>query len=130
MVEADAVVVGAGIVGASCAHFLAEAGMRVCIVERGGVAGATSGSGEGNLLLSDKAPGPELDMARAGLTLWAQLARDLPDEFEYEEKGAIVVAETAAQLDSLRATVDAVCASGVEAHMLGADDLRAAEPYL
>src|SRR5215469_13410961 len=98
MTEADVVVVGAGIVGASCAHFLAEAGMRVCIVERGGVAGGTSGSGEGNILLSDKVPGPELEMARAGLALWAQLAHALSDDIEYEEKGAIVVAENAAQL--------------------------------
>src|SRR5579883_1496051 len=105
VMDADAVIVGAGIVGASCAYFLAEAGMRVCVVERSGVAGGTSGSGEGNILLSDKVPGPELEMARAGLALWAQLARDLSDDIEYEEKGAIVVAEDAAQLEALQATV-------------------------
>jgi glycine/D-amino acid oxidase-like deaminating enzyme len=130
MTEADVVVVGAGIVGASCAHFLAEARLRVCIVERGGVAGGTSGSGEGNILLSDKVPGPELAMARVGLALWAQLAHVLPDDIEYEEKGAIVVAEDAAQLEALRATVAAVTAEGVEARLLDASDLQAAEPYL
>ncbi len=130
VMDADAVIVGAGIVGASCAYFLAEAGMRVCVVERSGVAGGTSGSGEGNILLSDKVPGPELEMARAGLALWAQLARDLSDDIEYEEKGAIVVAEDAAQLEALQATVAAVSAAGVEARLLDASDLHAAEPYL
>jgi glycine/D-amino acid oxidase-like deaminating enzyme len=130
MTDSDVVVIGAGIVGASCAHFLAEAGLRVCIVERGGVAGGTSGSGEGNILLSDKVPGPELEMARAGLALWAQLARDLPDDIEYEEKGAIVVAENEAQLLALRSTVAAVSADGVDARLLDAGDLHAAEPNL
>jgi glycine/D-amino acid oxidase-like deaminating enzyme len=60
---ADAVVIGAGIVGAACAHYLATAGLRVLVVDRGQVAGGTTGAGEGNILVSDKEPGPELDLA-------------------------------------------------------------------
>ena len=53
------VVVGAGIVGAACAHVLASAGLDVTVLERGAVAGGTSSSCEGNILVSDKTPGPE-----------------------------------------------------------------------
>jgi glycine/D-amino acid oxidase-like deaminating enzyme len=128
--DADAVVIGAGIVGASCAFFLARGGLCVTIVERGGVASGTSGSGEGNILLSDKAPGPELELAKPALRLWASLARELPDDFEYEEKGSVVVAETEEHLRTLTASVRALQGAGVTARMLDTAELREAEPYL
>ncbi|MDT7673671.1 MAG: D-hydroxyproline dehydrogenase subunit beta, partial [Pseudonocardiales bacterium] len=56
----DAVVIGAGIVGAACSYYLVRAGLSVAVVERGAVAAGTTGAGEGNILVSDKAPGPEL----------------------------------------------------------------------
>lgn len=128
--NADTIVVGAGIVGAACAYFLAREGQRVIIVERGGIASGTSGAGEGNILLSDKAPGPELDMARLGCALWEQLARELPDDFEYEQKGSLVVAEHERQLDAISAHVAAMRDAGVVARLLDAAELRDAEPHL
>ena len=38
----------------------------------GPVAGGTTGAGEGNLLVSDKEPGPELDLALLSARLWAR----------------------------------------------------------
>ncbi|GAB2330587.1 hypothetical protein STREPTOSP366_57420 [Streptomyces variabilis] len=70
----DVVVVGAGMTGAACALYAARAGLDVTVVDRGPVAGGTTGAGEGNLLVSDKAPGPELDLALLSLRLWAELA--------------------------------------------------------
>jgi len=128
--RADVVVIGAGIVGASCAYFLTRGGLRVCIVERGGVAGGTSGSGEGNILLSDKSPGPELELAKLGRRVWSDLARDLPHDVEFDEKGGVVVAETEADLRSLTASVAALRGAGVAAEPLDAAALREAEPYL
>src|SRR6185312_4756080 len=54
----DAVVIGAGIVGSACAYYLSRAGLRVAVAERGTVASGTTGAGEGNILISDKEPGP------------------------------------------------------------------------
>jgi len=59
----DVVVIGAGAIGAACAYFAALAGSRVTVVDRGAIASGTSSAGEGNLLISDKAPGPELQLA-------------------------------------------------------------------
>lgn len=44
---ADVVVIGAGIVGTSCAYYLACEGLAVCLLDRAGIAGGTSGVGEG-----------------------------------------------------------------------------------
>ena len=62
----DVVIIGAGVVGAACAYYAARSGLTVAVVDRGPVAGGTTGAGEGNLLVSDKEAGPELDLALLG----------------------------------------------------------------
>ena len=100
---ADLVVVGAGVVGAACAYFAALAGLRVVVVERGTVAGGTSGAGEGNLLVSDKEPGPELELALHSLRVWREELARHAGLWEYEPKGGLVVAATGAGLAALGA---------------------------
>ena len=102
------IVVGAGIVGAACARALASAGFDITVLERGACAGGTSSSCEGNLLVSDKTPGPELDLAVLASTRWPQLAAELRDQLgdtfpsiEYEPKGGVVVAYSGAAADAL-----------------------------
>ena len=63
MKNPDAIVIGAGIVGATCALALSGAGLRVLILDRGSIASGTTSAGEGNILVSDKEPGPELELA-------------------------------------------------------------------
>jgi glycine/D-amino acid oxidase-like deaminating enzyme len=94
-------VVGAGVIGAAVARELARAGVSVTVLDRAASAGGTSASGEGNLLVSDKGPGPELELAQRSLTLWAELRESLPAQLgpgfpaiEYEPKGGLVVATT------------------------------------
>jgi glycine/D-amino acid oxidase-like deaminating enzyme len=79
-VNADVVVIGSGIIGAACARALAHAGMSVIVVDRNAPASGTSARGEGNLLVSDKAPGPELDLALLASEHWPRLAAELADE--------------------------------------------------
>jgi glycine/D-amino acid oxidase-like deaminating enzyme len=98
----DVVVVGAGVVGAACAYYLRRAGLTVTVVDRGGVAGGTTGAGEGNILVSDKEPGPELDLAIRSNGLWRELGDELGD-VELEAKGGLVVAATEAEWQALQA---------------------------
>ena len=75
---------GAGIVGAAIAARLTAAGLDVTVVDRSGPAAGTSSSGEGNLLVSDKLPGPELALALRGLDLWRQLGERAGQSIEFE----------------------------------------------
>ncbi|MEU5239626.1 NAD(P)/FAD-dependent oxidoreductase [Streptomyces lydicus] len=126
----DVVIVGAGAVGAACAYYVARSGLSVTVVDRGAVAGGTTGAGEGNLLVSDKEPGPELDLALLSARLWRELAAALPPEIEYETKGGLVVAGDEPGLAALRALSEAQTAAGVASTCLPADRLRDAEPHL
>ncbi|MEH0574226.1 MULTISPECIES: FAD-binding oxidoreductase [Streptomyces] len=126
----DVVVVGAGMVGAACALYAARAGLEVVLVDRGPVAGGTTGAGEGNLLVSDKEPGPELQLALLSARLWAELAQELGTAVEYEPKGGLVVASAPDALTALTDLATGQRAAGVETVHVGADQLHDLEPYL
>ncbi|MFJ8110542.1 NAD(P)/FAD-dependent oxidoreductase [Streptomyces sp. NPDC096132] len=126
----DVVVVGAGMVGAACALYAARAGLDVVVVDRGPVAGGTTGAGEGNLLVSDKEPGPELQLALLSQRLWAELAEQLGAAVEYEPKGGLVVASTPDALTALTDLAAGQRAAGVETVTVGPGQLHDHEPYL
>lgn len=127
----DVVVVGAGLVGAATALYAGRAGLDTVVVDRGPVAGGTTGAGEGNLLVSDKEPGPELELALLSARLWAALARDgLGGAVEYEAKGGVVVARTDRALAGLEKLAAEQRAAGVEAVPVPPDALTDLEPYL
>lgn len=121
----DVVVIGAGAVGAACAYYAARAGLDVVVVDRGPVAGGTTGAGEGNVLVSDKEPGPELDLALLSNGLWRDLAEH--DGFEFEPKGGLVVAESGGVLDVLIALA---AKQGVEHTVVTPGGLADYEPHL
>jgi D-hydroxyproline dehydrogenase subunit beta len=129
----DVAVVGAGIVGACCAFFSARRGMSVIVLDRGGLVAGTTGSGEGNILVSDKRPGPELDLALLSTRLWRELAAELSDEFgdfELEEKGGLVVAAADGDLAALLELAAGQSAAGVRHVAVDAAGLPHLEPHI
>ncbi|MGA7148858.1 MAG: FAD-dependent oxidoreductase, partial [Microbacterium sp.] len=134
---AQILVIGAGIVGAAAARELARSGHQVTVVERSAAASGTSGRGEGNVLVSDKAPGPELELSRLSRRLWPQLSRDLRDELpsvfpsiEFEPKGGLVVSTTDVGAGPLEKFAGAQRDVGVRAEVLDRAAVREMEPYL
>jgi glycine/D-amino acid oxidase-like deaminating enzyme len=127
----DVIVIGAGIVGAACAHALTAAGMRVVVLERGAIAGGSTSGGEGNILVSDKEPGPELALALLSARLWRELAEDLGEAaLEYEPKGGVVVARSTEAMAALAGLAAHQRAAGVEVEDVDASGLFALEPNL
>lgn len=133
----SAIIVGAGIVGAACARSLARRGVEVTVIDRSTVASGTTAGGEGNLLVSDKAPGAELAMALHAAALWPALAAELSEELgsrfpgtEYEQKGGLVVATTDAGAAPLLEFATAQRGAGVQAEVLTTADALAREPDL
>ncbi|RKQ92558.1 glycine/D-amino acid oxidase-like deaminating enzyme [Solirubrobacter pauli] len=125
----DVVVVGAGVVGAACAYHLAAAGVRVRILDRAYVASGSSGACEGNVLAWDKELERELPLALRSAELWQSLAERLPDDFEYDRKGSVVVAETEAEMIASAERAQVLAGLGVHGEVLDADGLRREEPH-
>jgi glycine/D-amino acid oxidase-like deaminating enzyme len=135
--RSDAVVIGAGIIGAACARALAAAGLSVTVIEAQSAGSGTSGQGEGNLLVSDKSAGPELDLAQYSLGLWDDLGAQLLEELrpsiaaiEYERKGGLVVATTEAGAGPLSAFAAGQRDAGVDAREIGPREALRLEPDL
>ena len=124
----DAIVIGAGIVGACAALSLTNAGLKVMIIDRGSVASGTTGAGEGNILVSDKDPGPELTLALKSRDLWFELQEDVGDSFELEAKGGVVVARH--DSSALMKLAEHQRAAGVLAERVNSSELHKLEPYL
>ncbi len=130
----DAIVVGAGIVGASCAHALAKAGLAVRIVERDAPARGTSGACEGNLVLWDRTSDPDLALTRVSHRRWAELAEELSAgvgiDIEYARKGSLMVIPESGGIDGARRQCDWLGGQGVRYEWLDAAGVREAEPWL
>jgi D-hydroxyproline dehydrogenase subunit beta len=127
---ADVVIVGAGAVGAACAYFLARAGLAVHVVERGAIASGTSSACEGNLLVSDKESGPELDLALYSRSVWHDDLAEHGPLWEFEDKGGLVVVASEPAAQALSALATRQRAAGIEVDKVDGADLQRYEPHL
>lgn len=126
----DVVVVGAGVIGAAIAFFAARQGLKVTVIERGLPASGTSSACEGNILVSDKEVGPELELTRYSLQTWNNDLAEHAALWEFEAKGGIIVASRESSLASLRRLTDAQQSYGVEVSGIDVGQLRELEPNI
>ena len=89
----DAVVIGAGLVGALCALRLAEAGLRVVLIECGFAGGGSSGAAMGHLVVMDDSV-PQRDLCALSLRRWDELFARLPGDAEHDRCGTLWLAPT------------------------------------
>jgi len=118
---------------------LAAAGLDVCLLDRAGPAAGTSSAGEGNVLVSDKVPGPDLALALRGVQLWNRLAEEAVGageageagrRVEFEAKGGLLVARDDKELEALSTFAGSQRQSGVRVEIVTGDALRDLEPAL
>jgi D-hydroxyproline dehydrogenase subunit beta len=127
---ADVVVVGAGAVGAACAYFLVRAGLAVHVVERGSIAAGVSSACEGNLLVSDKEAGPELDLALYSRAIWDAELAEHRTRWEFEPKGGLVVVASELGVGALARLAARQRQAGIEVRDVTAEELPSYEPHL
>lgn len=128
--SADVVIIGAGVIGAATAYFASLKGLRVTVLEQGAPGSGTSSACEGNILVSDKELGPELELTRYSLSVWHSDLEEHKDLWEFESKGGVIVASRESSLESLNRVMAAQASFGVSVAPLDATDLRALEPNI
>jgi sarcosine oxidase, subunit beta len=125
----DTVIVGGGIVGASCAYFLAERGASPLLLESGRVGREASGVNAGGVRQQGRAL-PEIPLALRSLELWADLDKRLGACLEYERCGDLRIVEAATDAEKLTAIAARERDAGLSLEWVEGPTLRELVPAL
>jgi glycine oxidase len=133
----DAIVIGAGVIGLSCAWRAAQHGLRVCVVERERVGAGATGVAAGMLAPVGEATwgeeallGLALDSARSWPDFAADLERDAGVESTYAAIGALHVALDRDEAAELRRRHELHVSLDLRSEWLSASNCRELEPGL
>jgi len=125
--DAEVIVIGAGIVGAACALALAQAGRRVRVLDA--QCGGATGAGMGHLVVMDDNPA-ELALSRHSAAQWRALAPRMGAECAYSACGTLWVAANDEEMAEAERKRERLRAHGIESRLLDAAALARAEPAL
>ncbi len=132
MVEtADLLVVGGGIIGCAVAWQCAQQlppSTRIVLLDRGPIAGATSGSCMGHLMVTPD-DAQEYAFTHQSLQLWREL-QDQEGGFDYNPTGALYLADDPADIELFAVLRQQFVQNGDTADILDQQQLRALEPGL
>lgn len=120
----SAIIVGAGIVGASAAYFLTELGVKVRLLEAKAPAAQATGAADGAVSVASKRPGPMMSAALAGIELYRQLARDGLFADVYKARSSFIVAASDVECALLETHALALASVGVGIERLSGERLR------
>ena len=131
MTSPDVVVVGAGARGASIAYFLARAGVRVTLIDKGFLASGTSGANVGLVNVSGKGPAHYTAFSLLSAEMYPKLVADLDAPVDYQRDGNMMVALTDAEAEQLATqAAQQSTVPGVTVELLDARRARELEPAM
>jgi sarcosine oxidase subunit beta len=140
--EVDCVVIGAGVVGASCAYYLRNAGVNCALVDSGAAFSGASTDNAGGLhyqfSFTAMREGRKnfrrylaiRDLNEDSRERWVSLESELGQSLDLSMHGGVVVGETPADIDQLRAKVELESAAGLGSVLLEHDELMSRCPEL
>ena len=130
--EAEILIVGGGIAGASAALYLARHGRDVALVERGDIASEASGANAGAIGATGWGDTPDLEsyLTMGSLQLFKEMQLDLGRDIEFRQSGSLTAIHDRDQYDYMRDRVDAMRSRGLVVELLTPREARAIEPEL
>lgn len=127
--QADAVIIGGGIVGGSAALFMRQAGLSVILLDKGFCGAQASGVNYGGVRRQGRAP-EQLPLAQRSHELWARLPELIGIDGEYMRCGHLKLARTEAQFEALEAYAAKVRPLGLDVEMIGGNAVRERFPWM
>jgi glycine/D-amino acid oxidase-like deaminating enzyme len=128
--EAEVVVIGGGIIGSCITYYLARAGKRVVLVDRGHKSGEASAANAAFVWTITRKPGIDIRLAMHSLALHRQLEAELDMDFQYKHNGGLLVITEEKQHQFVEAHVKARADDGFPLEMIDAKQALELEPLL
>lgn len=125
----DVIIVGAGIVGAACAYFLAKRKLSVLVLDSGFPGGGVTAAGMGHIVVMDDSEA-QFALTVCSRRLWSEMAAALPPDCEDDPCGTLWIAADDQEMEAVRAKATLYRSHGVETEILDGRALAAAEPNL
>ena len=127
----DVIIVGGGIIGSSVAWQLTKKNKKVLVLERKDSASGSAGATDGVVGYHTKKPGVQLDLAVKSIEMFKTLEEELGMDIEFDDCcGGMQPVEDQEQWDILNGIVEEQRKSGVDIHMISAEEACAIEPNL
>jgi len=125
MKSTEVVVVGAGIVGASTAYFLAKAGLNVALIDCRGVTGSGGASQAcaGGVRHQGRVP-IEMPLALYAIPFWKILEEELETDLHYRREGMTIVTDEENLVPRIEERVANEQLLGLDIRMVYGEDLR------
>jgi len=128
--KTDVLIVGGGVIGCATAYYLSKNGVDVTVLEKAQIGEGGSSRNGGGVRQSGRDP-RELPIAMYGIEhLWPTLSEELGMDVEYYKKGNLRLAKTEKHLEILQGLTDRAVAKGLGVKMIGAEEVKAINPYL
>jgi len=128
---AEAIVVGAGIIGCATAYYLAKKGTSVIVLEASDVIGNGGSTRNGGGVRQSGRDPRELPLAMYAVKhLWPHLSEELGTDVEYCQGGNLRLGKTERHIRILEGLRDKAVAQGLDMRMISGDEVRQINPYL
>jgi sarcosine oxidase subunit beta len=125
----DVVVIGGGIVGCSCAYYLARAGVKVHLLEKSFIGAGASRAGMMHIVTWEE-PEIHLQLARLSKQLYEALSEELPVDINFRETGSLAIVEEPESMEAFSQTIRRLAEWGIECQLLDAAELLKLEPNI
>ncbi len=125
--QADAVVIGGGIVGVAAAYFLAKKGISVALLEKGQIAGEQSSRNWGWCRQQNRDL-RELPLMKEGIALWETLGHDSGRDLGFRRTGLVYVTKDPKELATWENWVTKAAPYQIGSRMLTAAQAREMTP--
>lgn len=125
----EVVIIGGGVSGLSSAYFLAKAGVKVAVVEKGAIGGEASGRNGGSMSPRADEP-PIIPMAELARRLWLSFDEELGYPTEFIHEGRVQAAMKEEEMDMLTTMESNANKFGIEATFLSLPELKSLIPEI
>ncbi len=125
----DAIIVGGGIIGSSCAMHLAESDLSVLLIEAKEIGSGTSAAGMGHIVVLDDSE-EQFVLSSYSRKLWKELSCKLPEDVQWKQFGTIWVAADDEEMQIVKEKHAFYTERGIKTEVLDKKALAEAEPNL